>query len=268
MNSPVLENAKTVALITGASEGIGHELAKRFAEHGHHLVLVARSEEKLKRLAGEISSAYGVRVSSIAQDLSVPDSAPKVHRKVEELGLAIDFLVNNAGVGTYGLFAETPLEDELRMMQLNMISLTQMTKLFVRKMLKCGRGKILNVASTAAFQPGPLMAVYYASKAYVLSFSEALANELHGTGVTVTALAPGPTRTGFQKRGVMEDSRLVQGQIADARSVAAAGYRGMMSGKTIVIPGFTNKLIPWVVRVSPRGVVTRVVRRMQERVRT
>src|SRR2546430_2629155 len=127
-------------------------------------------------------------------------------------------------------------------------------------------GGILNLASTAAFVPGPLMAVYYASKAYVLSFSQALANELQGTGVTVTALAPGPTRTGFQKRGVMEDSRLVKGQIADAASVALAGYRGLMSGKTLVIPGFANKLIPWVGRLSPRGMVTRVVRRLQERV--
>src|SRR5438309_6834353 len=158
MNSPVLENAKTVALITGASEGIGHELAKRFAEHGHHLVLVARSEEKLKRLAGEISSAHGVRVGYIAQDLSVPDGALKVHKKVQELGLAIDVLVNNAGVGIFGLFAETDLERELRMMHLNMLSVTALTKLFLPDMLKRRRAKILNVASTAAFQPGPLMA--------------------------------------------------------------------------------------------------------------
>jgi short-subunit dehydrogenase len=146
------------------------------------------------------------------------------------------------------------------------VALTQLTKLFLRGMIERRSGRILNLASTAAFEPGPLMAVYYASKAYVLSFSEAMSNELHGTGVTVTALAPGPTRTGFQKRGQLEDSRLVQGEIADAASVARAGYRGLMAGKTIVIPGFSNKLIPWIVRVSPRGVVTRVVRRMQERV--
>ena len=175
-------------------------------------------------------------------------------------------LVNCAGFGTWGFFAEDDPAVDLEMMQLNMVALTQLTSLAVREMLGWRDGRILNVASTAGFQPGPRMAVYYATKAYVLSFSEALANELRGSGVTVTTLAPGPTRTGFQKRGELEDSRLVQGQIADAASVALAGYRGLMSGKTLVIPGFSNKLIPWIVRVSPRGMVTRVVRRMQERV--
>jgi short-subunit dehydrogenase len=175
-------------------------------------------------------------------------------------------LVNNAGFPVFGMFTETNLETELEMLQVNVVALTQLTKLFLKGMIERRYGRILNLASTAAFEPGPLMAVYYASKAYVLSFSEALANELRGTGVTVTTLAPGPTRTGFQKRGQLEDSRLVQGQIADAHSVALAGYRGLMAGKTLVIPGFANKLIPWIVRVSPRGVVTRVVRRMQERV--
>src|SRR5207253_7632257 len=165
--------------------------------------------------------------------------------------MQVDVLVNNAGFPVFGLFNETDLQAESEMLQVNVVALTALTKLFLHSMVERRAGRILNLASTAAFEPGPLMAVYYASEAYVLSFSEGLANGLHGTGVTVTALAPGPTRTGFQKRGVMEDSRLVQGQIADARSVAAAGYRGMMSGKTIVIPGFTNKLIPWVVRVSP-----------------
>ncbi|TMF95040.1 MAG: SDR family NAD(P)-dependent oxidoreductase, partial [Chloroflexi bacterium] len=171
-----------------------------------------------------------------------------------------------AGFPVFGLFVETDLQIELEMLQVNVIALTALTKLFLKGMVERRTGHILNLASTAAFLPGPLMAVYYASKAYVLSFSQALANELHGTGVTVTALAPGPTRTGFQKRGVMEDSRLVQGNIADAASVALAGYRGLMAGKTLVIPGLTNKTIPWVVRLSPRSMVTRVVRRMQERV--
>jgi short-subunit dehydrogenase len=175
-------------------------------------------------------------------------------------------LVNNAGFPVYGLFNETDLEVELEMLQVNVIALTALTKLFLKGMVERRYGRILNLASTAAFEPGPLMAVYYASKAYVLSFSEALANELRGTGITVTTLAPGPTRTGFQKRGQLEDSRLVQGEIADAQSVALAGYRGLMAGKTLVIPGFTNKLIPLIVRVSPRGMITRVVRRMQERV--
>jgi uncharacterized protein len=180
--------------------------------------------------------------------------------------MAVDILVNNAGYPVFGLFTQTNLRMELDMLQVNVVALTALTKLFLRGMVERRSGRILNLASTAAFEPGPLMAVYYASKAYVLSFSEALANELRGTGVTVTALCPGPTRTGFQERGAMEDSRLVNGTIADARSVALAGYRGLMRGKTIVIPGFSNKLVPWVVRLSPRAVVPRVVRRMQERV--
>jgi short-subunit dehydrogenase len=190
----------------------------------------------------------------------------EIYEEVTAASMHVDVLVNNAGFPVFGPFVETDLQVELEMLQVNVIALTALTKLFLKGMVERRAGRILNLASTAAFLPGPLMAVYYASKAYVLSFSQALSNELRGTGVTVTALSPGPTRTGFQKRGVMEDSRLVQGQIADAASVALAGYRGLMAGKTIVIPGFTNKVIPWVVRLSPRGVVTRVVRRMQERV--
>jgi len=264
MNSPALENAKTVALITGASEGIGRELAKCFARHKHDLVLVARSEEKLKRLAGEISAAYRVRVSSIAQDLSVSDSAPRVRKKVQDLGLAIDFLVNNAGVGTFGLFAEADIERELRMMQLNMVSLTALTKLFLPEMLKRRQGRILNVASTAAFQPGPLMAVYYASKAYVLSFSEALANELKGTGVGVSVLCPGPTRSGFQQSAGMESSKLFRRGVMSASDVAEVAYRGLMKGKTTIIPGWRNKMLAFSVRLGPRKLLPMIVRLMQE----
>ncbi len=264
MNSPASENVKTVALITGASEGIGRELAKCFAGHKHHLILVARSEEKLKRLAGEISSAHGVRVSSIVQDLSDPDGAPNVRKRVQELSLAVDFLVNNAGVGTYGLFAETDLERELRMMQLNMVSLTALTKLFLPEMLKRRQGRILNVASTAAFQPGPLMAVYYASKAYVLSFSEALANELKGTGVSVSVLCPGPTWSGFQKNAGMDASKLFRGGVMKASDVAETAYREFMKGKTTIIPGFRNKILAFSVRLGPRKLLPIIVRLMQQ----
>jgi len=229
---------------------------------------VARSHDKLAELAARLESEFRVKTLVIARDLSRPTAVDEIYEEVSAASMTVEMLVNNAGFPVFGLFAQTQLETELEMLHVNVIALTALTKLFLRGMVERQAGRILNLASTAAFEPGPLMAVYYASKAYVLSFSEALANELRGTGVTVTALCPGPTRTGFQKRGVMEASRLVQGQIADAKSVAVAGYRGMMSGKTIVIPGFGNKLIPWVVRVSPRGVVTRVVRRMQERVTT
>ncbi|TME24958.1 MAG: SDR family oxidoreductase [Chloroflexi bacterium] len=256
------------ALITGASGGIGYELALLCAQDGFDCILVARSHDRLAELAARLESEFRVKTLVIARDLSRPTAVDEIYEEVSAASMTVEMLVNNAGFPVFGLFAQTQLETELEMLHVNVIALTALTKLFLRGMVERQAGRILNLASTAAFEPGPLMAVYYASKAYVLSFSEALANELRGTGVTVTALCPGPTRTGFQKRGVMEDSRLVRGQIADAKSVALAGYRAMMSGKTIVIPGFSNKLIPWVVRVSPRGVVTRVVRRMQERVTT
>jgi len=254
------------ALITGASGGIGYELALLLARDGFDCILVARSRDKLDELAARLESEFRVKTLVVARDLSKPTAVDEIYEEVSAASMSIDVLVNNAGFPVYGRFVDTDWQTELDMLQVNVVALTALTKLFVRGMVERRNGRILNLASTAAFVPGPLMAVYYASKAYVLSFSQALANELQGTGVTVTALAPGPTRTGFQKRGVMEDSRLVRGQIADAKSVAAAGYRGMMRGKTIVIPGFSNKLIPWVARVSPRGAVTRVVRRMQERV--
>ena len=254
------------ALITGASGGIGYELALLFAGAGFDCILVARSQEKLKELATRLESEYRVKTHVIAKDLSRATAVNEIYEEVTAASMQVDVLVNNAGFPVFGPFVETDLQVELEMLQVNVIALTALTKLFLTGMVERREGRILNLASTAAFLPGPLMAVYYASKAYVLSFSEALSNELRGTGVTVTTLSPGPTRTGFQKRGIMEDSRLVQGQIADARSVALAGYRGLMTGKTIVIPGFSNKLVPWIVRLSPRGMVTRVVRRMQDRV--
>src|SRR2546430_5914542 len=257
--------SKTV-LITGASGGIGYELALLFARDGFDGVLVARSRDKLDELAARLESEFRVKTLVLARDLSKPSAVDEIDEEVSAASMKVDVLVNNAGFPVYGRFVDTDLRTELEMLEVNVVALTALTKVFVRGMVERGNGRILNLASTAAFVPGPLMAVYYASKAYVLSFSQALANELKGTGVTVTALAPGPTRTGFQERGVMEDSRLVQGSIADAASVALAGYRGLMSGKTLVIPGLTNKTIPWVVRLSPRSMVTRVVRRMQERV--
>jgi uncharacterized protein len=254
------------ALITGASGGIGYELALLFAQDGFDCVLVARSKDKLDELAARLESEFRVKTLVIAKDLSKPTAVDEIYEQVTAASIAVDVLVNNAGFPVFGLFTETDLDAELEMLQVNVVALTALTKLFAKPMVARRDGRILNLGSTAGFAPGPLMAVYYASKAYVLSFSEALANELEGTGVSVTCLAPGATRTGFQKRGVMEDSRLVQGQIADAASVARAGYQGLMARKTLVVPGFTNKLVPLVVRLSPRGMVARVVRRAQERV--
>jgi short-subunit dehydrogenase len=254
------------ALITGASSGIGYELALLFARDRFDCILVARSGDKLKELADKLEGEHHIKTLVLAKDLSRPSAVDETYEEVTAAAMNVDVLVNNAGFPVYGPFTETNLQTELEMLQVNVVALTALTKVFLRGMVERRFGRILNLASTAAFVPGPLMAVYYASKAYVLSFSEALANELKGTGVTVTALAPGATRTGFQKRGSLEEARLVRGQIADAGSVALAGYRGVLAGKSLVIPGLGNKLLPIVVRFSPRPVVTRVSRRLLEQV--
>jgi short-subunit dehydrogenase len=258
-----MNHAKT-ALITGASSGIGYELTGLFARDGYNLVLVARNQRQLLQMADELKEQYRVSVKIISKDLSAASAPEEIFTELEQESIEIDALVNNAGSATYGLFSETNLDVELQMMQVNMVTLTHLTKLFLPGMLKKRMGKILNVASTAAFQPGPLMAVYYATKAYVLSFSEALADELRGTGVNVTALCPGPTASGFQKRAQMEDSKLFSGQIMDAQTVAHIGYHGLMTNKRVVIPGLRNRMLVEVVRFTPREMVTRVVRNMQE----
>jgi short-subunit dehydrogenase len=246
------------ALITGASGGIGLELARIFAEQGYSLVLVARNRERLEEIAVELKPTP---VQVLAKDLALVGAAEGIHREVPK----VDVLVNNAGYGVYGPFVKTPLDDELGMLQLNMTALVVLTKLYLPAMVAAKNGKILNVASTAAFQPGPLMALYYATKAFVLSFSEAIGNELEGTGVTVTALCPGPTATGFQARTKLEKSRLIKRmKVMDARTVAEAGYRGLMAGKPVVIPGLMNKLLAQSVRFSPRVLVTKIARMMQE----
>jgi short-subunit dehydrogenase len=261
MNS---QPSKQTALITGASGGIGLELAKIFARHGHNLVIVARSQDKLASQARELASQHDISVKVLAKDLADPAAPRDIYRQLQQESIQIDVLVNNAGFATYGFLAELDLDGELAMMQVNIVALTHLTRLFLPDMLERKRGRILNVASTAAFQPGPLMAVYYASKAYVLSFSEAIANELQGTGVTVTALCPGPTRTGFQARADMEDSKLVQGGLMDAATVAEAGYKALMQGETVVVPGLLNKLRAFAVRLVPDRVAARFVRKIQE----
>lgn len=255
------------ALVTGASSGIGLELAKLLAADGHDLVLVARREDKMRELGSELTAAHGVKVTVMAADLSKPGAAAQVVDQVNAAGLAIDVLINNAGFGTYGKFAtETRLEDESALLQVNVVALTELAKLLLPGMVKRGRGRIMNVASTAAFQPGPLMAVYYATKAYVLSLSEALSNELSGTGVTVTALCPGLTASGFQAVAGMEHSRLVAGRkMPTSAEVARAGYQAMVRGEVIHVPGMMNKVLAASVRVIPRPAVRSIVRAMQER---
>lgn len=257
---------RQTALITGASGGIGLELARLFAAGGYDLVLVARSTAKLEELAGELRKQGGA-VRVLAKDLAKPESPEEVFRELKAAGIAVDVLVNNAGFATYGPFVEIDLGRELEELQLNIVTLTHLTKKLLPGMLARRRGGVLNLASTAGFQPGPLMAVYYATKAYVISFSEALAEELSGTGVTVSALCPGPTATGFQRRAGMEASKLFSGmlQVADAAAVARAGYEGFRAGKRIVIPGLINKVGVQSIRISPRALATKMVKRMQER---
>jgi len=257
---------KKIAVVTGASGGIGEELARACAAGGYDLVLVARSTGKLTELGERLKQEHGATVHVISADLAVASGPKQVADELARRGLAVDVLVNNAGYALYGPFTETDLDDELRMVQLNVTSLMHLTKLLLPGMVARKDGKILNVASTAAFQPGPLMAVYYATKAFVLSFSEALVNELEGTGVTVTALCPGPTKSGFQARAKMEDSKLVRGkEIMDAATVAKIGYEAMEAGKAVVVPGAMNKLMAASVRFLPRGAVRKIVRSAQER---
>lgn len=254
----------SAVLVTGASGGIGEELARLLAADRHDLVLVARSRDKLARLAEELGGKHDISARVIARDLAFPASPREIFDETEGAGVRVDVLINNAGFGSYGPFAETDAEKELEMLQVNVVALTHLTKLFLPAMIARGRGRIMQVASTAAFQPGPLMAVYYASKAYVLSLSEALSNECEGTGVTVTALCPGPTETGFVAAAGMEKSKLFEANVMDARPVAVAGYRGMLDGRAVVIPGFRNSLMARAVGFAPRSLVTKIVRRVQE----
>jgi short-subunit dehydrogenase len=257
------------ALITGASSGIGLELAKLFAQDGHDLVLVARRGDRLRVLAAELASRHRVRSTVITADLADPGTPPEIARSVEAAGLEIRYLVNNAGYGLVGRFAETDITTELRMIQVNVSALTHLTKLFLVGMLARHEGAILNVASTAGFVPGPFMAVYYATKAYVISFSEALAEELTGSGATVTVLCPGTTRTEFwAAAGADASARLLRRPwVAEAASVARAGYEGLRAGKRMVIPGLANKIMIQSVRVAPRALLTKIARRLQERIR-
>jgi short-subunit dehydrogenase len=252
----------STALITGASGGIGYELAKLFARDSYNLVLVARSADKLAQLASELEKAYQIRATVVAIDLSQQNGPDQVFAVTQNAGIEVDVLVNNAGFGQFGFYVETDLQEELGQIQLNIVSLTHLTKLYVRPMVERRHGRILNVASTAAFQPGPLMAVYYATKAYVLSFSEALSNELRGTGVTVTCLCPGPTATEFVKRASMD---MMKTPYMDAKTVAEIGYRAMLKGRPTVIAGKMNWLVAQSTRLAPRAWTAAIARKLQEK---
>lgn len=252
------------ALITGASAGIGYDLARLCAAQGHDLVLVARRRKALDALKTELEAAHSVTVTAVPLDLSADEAPQQLFDATQSHSLHIDVLVNNAGFGHFGPFASMDPDRAAAMIDLNVKALTRLTHLYLPSMLAKGRGRILNVASTAAFQPGPLMAVYYATKAYVLHFSEALADEVADQGVTVTALCPGPTRSEFQAAAGMEYSGLVKGKLPTAAEVAAYGYAAMLQGKRVAVHGRRNRLLAFFVRLAPRRLVTAIVRRLSE----
>ncbi|HEY4325555.1 MAG TPA: SDR family oxidoreductase [Mucilaginibacter sp.] len=252
------------ALITGASSGIGLEFARVFAREKNNLVLVARSKDKLTELANELQKEHDIYVKVIAADLSKMDEVQKVYDTCKGENIEIEYLVNNAGFGDFGFFAESEWTKTEQMIDLNIKSLTKFCRLFIPDMVQRKSGRVLNVASTAAFQPGPTMAVYYASKSYVLFLSEALYNELKGTGVGVTCLCPGPTESGFTKAASMEESNLFKNKkVPSSAEVAEFGYKAMMKNKMTVIHGFSNYLLANASRFAPRKLVLAITRKVQ-----
>jgi len=249
------------ALITGASSGIGLELARIHASKGDNLVVIARNKQKLDELKSELEPKYNVSVVTIGKDLSVVDSAKEVYDEIKSKNITVDYLINNAGYGDYGLFSETNWEKEARMLHLNIITLTQLTKLFIPDLIKQGGGKIMNLGSTASFQPLPLMAVYAATKAYVLSFSEAINNELADKGITVTALCPGLTESGFVDAAAMNQSKMAHSKrLPTSKEVAEFGYNAMMNGKAVAIHGFKNKALASLGKLAPRRLLVKMSR--------
>ena len=251
-------------LITGASSGIGLELTRLFAAAGSDLVLVARREDRLAALADELG-ANDVTVRVLPADISHPTAAAAICEILTGSGVDIDILVNNAGFGSRGSVADLPVSLQTEMMQVNMRTLAELTRRLLPGMVHRGWGGILNVASTAAFQPGgPYMTVYYASKAFVLSFTEGLAEELAGTEIHVTCLAPGPVSTEFGSVAGVEDTAMFKARAMEASKVAWAGYRGLRRGKTLVVPGVRNKLTTLAVRLLPRTVIRKTIARIQK----
>jgi short-subunit dehydrogenase len=249
------------ALVTGASGGFGLEFARLLAADGYDLILVARSRDRLEAVADELRGGHDITVRVIAQDLAVVNAARAVFEQVAE----VDVLINNAGFASHGAFAQLDERRILEELNLDIVALTQLTRLYLPQMLRRGHGKILNVASTAAYVPGPFMAVYYAAKAYVLSFSQALTEELRGTGVSVTCVNPGATATGFQERAGMQRSMLARLPLGNAAKVARAGYRAMQRGDDVVVPGpVSNWLVPLARRWLPRRTLLWLSRRAAE----
>lgn len=260
------EQKSRVALVTGAASGLGYELALLLAKDGYNLVLVDVNAEKLQEAKDEVLALYPSEIQLINKDLSKPNVAKEIFQDLE--GKPIDVLINNAGFGIFGSFNDTDWDRDLAMLNLHVITTTHLTKLILKGMVARGSGKILNMSSLAAFQPGPLMSLYYASKAYILSFSEAIANELKGTGVTVTALCPGQTKTCFQEvvsNGSKASENKITFNIASPKEVAEYGYEAMLKGKVVAIPGRFNKFLSKLPRFVPRRTATAIIRKIQEK---
>ncbi len=256
---------KNTALITGASSGIGRELARIHASKGGDLIIVARSRGKLEELKQELEKKHSVQVRVFEKDLSQPGSGRELYDEVKEAGLQVEYLINNAGFGGVGKFHERNWQDDLDMINLNMVALTELSRFFLPEMVKRNSGRILNVSSTASLVPGPLQAVYYATKAYVTSFSNALAGELHDTRVTVTALMPGATETSFGAVSGMDKTDMFK-NTASASTVASDGYEAMMAGKLEVISGlgFSQKLMLKMAPLTPKKMILSQIRKMQQ----
>lgn len=254
--------AKETALITGASSGIGLEFAKLFAADGSDLVIVARREERLKEIAEELEAAHGVKVHVLAKDLSKPKAPEEIFSYVNKQKIQIDVLVNNAGFGKKEEFSKTDKDIHLEMVQVNITALTHLTKLFLTGILERGYGGILNVGSLAGFQPGPNLAVYFASKAYVLSFTEALAEEIENPNIKVSCFAPGPVRTEFGEKSKLDDSLLFKLSLMDSAPAVKAGYEGFRKGQIIVIPGIKQQVVPLLNRITPRFMLRKIAKRL------
>jgi len=253
-------SGREVALITGASMGIGKELARIFAADGRDLVLVARSEDRLRSLAQELEGAHGITAHVVPADLADPVAPAAIFASLQSKGIEVDYLVNNAGFGTSGAFANVGLQPKMDMIQVNIDALVALTHLALQGMLARNKGRILNIASTAGFQPGPDMAIYYATKAFVLLFSEGIAEEVRDAGVTVTAHCPGATLTNFADTAGNAKSILFKLGAAPADKVARHAYRSMMKGKVVAIEGLMNWLSAFSVRFSPRAWVRKITR--------
>ncbi|PHS61938.1 MAG: short-chain dehydrogenase [Flavobacterium sp.] len=252
------------ALVTGGASGLGYEFAVLLAQDSHHLILIDIDSDKLNETKNELETKYSIQVTTLTKDLSIQNISEEIF---EEIGNSpIDVLINNAGFGLFGTFAETDWSREAAMLNLHIMTTTHLTKLVLKGMIERKSGKILNMSSLAGFQPGPLMTIYYASKAYILSFSEAIANELKGTGVSVTVLCPGQTKTSFQEVVSEKASEnKISFNMGCPKEVAAYGYQQMNKGKVVVVPGAINKIISQLPRVFPRNMAANIVRKIQEK---